>query len=277
MQLSTETLPQYFTIATPENSHYTQPTNCFDFVDRNSQQLLVTIGESWTYGSELHNRLEQTFGGVISLHYHWDWLNLGLPGSSNFYIASKVEELAKLSCSLKYKKIIVCCLFTEIGRGFNSHEDMHIDYRNWLDNNITKSDDFYKLLMMMNQDCVDRILKASQDKFTVIFGSNFVHALGLPQDKTVPKTWFEILNIQCPATTYTGTTGANRFTQLIDFLTNDQKLLYKAWFPEIVSRAKYADDICFKICSDHVSHPNAAQHRKWAEYLIEYIDQNGIQ
>ena len=64
MKLTTETLPLYFTVATPSNSHYTEVTNCFDFVDRNSDTLVVTVGDSWTWGADLDSdlRLQQVLG-----------------------------------------------------------------------------------------------------------------------------------------------------------------------------------------------------------------------
>ena len=89
MKLTTETLPLYFTVATPSNSHYTEVTNCFDFVDRNSDTLVVTVGDSWTWGADLDSdlRLQQVYGNLVSHHLSADFLNLGQSGSNNFFIA----------------------------------------------------------------------------------------------------------------------------------------------------------------------------------------------
>ena len=78
MKLSTDLLPNYFTIATPGNSHYIKSTNCFDFVDRNADALTVTVGDSWTWGADLapDKRLEQVYGNLISIELGTDWLNL---------------------------------------------------------------------------------------------------------------------------------------------------------------------------------------------------------
>ena len=45
------------------------------------------------------------------------------------------EELSKIIPQLEYKKIIVVCTLTEIGRSFNSHHDRYIDYHSWFKNN----------------------------------------------------------------------------------------------------------------------------------------------
>lgn len=272
MKLSTEILPKYFTIASPENSHYTESTNCFDFVDRNSDCLLVTVGESWVWGSELDSRLDQVFGNLVSANFGWDWLNLGQPGASNFYIAERVEELAKIAGDLEYKNITVICVFTEVGRGVDSHHDSHIDYVSWLKDNISDADDFDKFLEMLNRDCVDRILSAADNKFRVIFGSNFVNHLALPVDKTLVLPWFKLLGADCDNNCYSGTNGVKRLQSISQFLTDSKKDLFKSWFVEMVSRAGKTDRVEFSSRPNGKhGHPDADGHQLWANYIIEYF------
>ena len=273
MKLSIEILPKYFTVASPENSHYVEETNCFDFVDRNSDRLLVTVGESWTWGSELDSRLDQVFGNLVSAHFEWDWLNLGQPGASNFYIAERVEELANITKELEYKSITVICVFTEVGRGFDSHHDLHIDYANWLRENIINSDDFDKFLEMLNRDCVDRILAAADNKFRVVFGSNFVNHLALPRDKTLELPWFKLLGADCDSNCYAGTNGVKRLQNITEFLTNIKKDLFKNWFVEMISRAGQIDQVesASRPQGRH-GHPDANGQQLWANYIINYLE-----
>lgn len=49
MNLHKNILPDYFTIASPHNSHYKIETNTFDFVERNSDLLVITCGDSWSW------------------------------------------------------------------------------------------------------------------------------------------------------------------------------------------------------------------------------------
>jgi hypothetical protein len=275
MKLTTQLLPEYFTIAGPENSHYTEPTNCLDFVDRNSPYLLATIGESWTYGSELSNRLSQVWGNLVSTHFGWDWLNLSQPGCSNFFIADWAKELSKLSDQLHYKKIYIVCLFTEIGRGFNSHHDANIDYSKWFENNCHKSEDFYKFLEMLNKHCADRIVEVSTGKISSWFGSNFIDHLGLPELSTLPSPWFRLLGLSCNQSVYSSTAGVTRLQQIKEFLPSHKLNLYKNWIADMITSAELVDKICHNSAEGRtISHPDDCGHSLWANYVIKYLEKN---
>lgn len=274
MQLTTDTLPEYFAIASPHNSHYATETNTFDFVSRDSHSLLVTIGESWTWGSELQNRLHDVYGNLVSTALEWDWLNLAIPGASNFFIAEKAEELHNIVDNLDYQKIVVVCLFTELGRDFNSQRDIHIDYVSWFRDNIDQPEDFYKFLTMLNQNCADRILSLRRKNVTIVFGSNFVDNIGLPADQTLPLPWFRLLNIPCSVTAYAGTTGVKRLKDIEQFLTADKQLYFKSWYSELITDSEYVDTACQQISQGKTfSHPDKSGHSVWAKYIIDRITQ----
>ena len=167
MKLTQATLPDYFTIADHTNSWYTQATNTFDFVDRNSDTLVVTVGDSWTWGCDLtpydydnNYRIQNVYGNQVAEKINSDWLNLSLPASGNFWLATQVTDLAKVIPNLKYNRIYVICTFTESGRWFNTKFDLDIDYIAWFKNNIQTASDFDQLLSMFNQRCVTKIQTA---------------------------------------------------------------------------------------------------------------------
>jgi len=122
MKLSKEVLPDYFTMAGPANSHYKTITNSFDFIGNGSKTLVVTVGESWTWGSDItvdndkETRLSKVYGRLIAEQLNSDWLNLSLPGAGNFWIANTVGEFINISGMLEYDKIYLICTLTEIGR-----------------------------------------------------------------------------------------------------------------------------------------------------------------
>ena len=275
IQLSTDILPTYFTIATNQNSHYTLPTNCFDFVDRSSQELLVTVGESWTWGSDLpiSDRLNCVFGNIVSTQMSADWLNLGQPGASNFFIAERIEELGLIVSNLNYKKIYLVCTFTEIGRGFNSHHDAHIDYHNWFQqNSIDTEHDFYKIFEFLNQDCINRIRSvAEQHNIELLVGTNFVDAIGIENEPGFLSTsWVKLLNITCSATGYAGNTGVNRLKDLIEFIPANKKLLFKSWFSKLVEESDCVDQVCKSPLLVN-AHPTKHGHLTWANYILKNI------
>lgn len=261
MKLSTESLPQYFTIADPHNSHYTQPTNTFDFVDRNSNTLLVTVGDSWTWGADLDpaQRTQQVYGNIVSQELDADWLNLAQSGSNNFFVAERVEELSRIADNLNYQKIQVICTFTEIGRSFDSHHDAYIDYRSWFQQN-----DIREFLSFLNAECVDRIRKASTN-FELKLGTNFVDAVGFEPDL---EPWFRILGIPCEITAYAGSTGVQRLQAVEQFVYNKQD--YQTWIINLIDQAQHIDRVCGSSVL-YSAHPRAQGHRDWARHILKTL------
>jgi hypothetical protein len=269
MKLTEDTLPNYFIIASPNNSHYINPTNTFDFVDRNSDTLVVTIGDSWTWGSDLGHdddefRIKHVYGNIVSTRLNADWLSLGQAGSSNFFIAEKTEELGRIINQLGYKKVYMICTFTELGRSFNSHHDAYIDYVNWFKNNTI--DNF---LNFLNAECVRRIKQTTQTyNIKLLIGTNFVDAVGIDKDILLPIPWFRLLGIECPVKGYSGTAGVNRFQAVSQFVNNIAE--YKKWMIDLISQAKYVDQVSSsqKLINQH---PSADGHKIWANYVLEHI------
>lgn len=263
MKLHTDLLPEYFTIATPANSHYTKNTNCFNFVDRESDLLVVTIGDSWTWGADLdpNTRLQQVYGNIISEEIDADWLNLSQSGANNFFIAERAEELSNIITNLHYKKIYLICTFTETGRSFNSHHDVYIDYVSWFQqNNIDK------FLEFLNAECYNRICTvASQHNMILWVGTNFVDPIGFPADATA---WFRQLGIVCDVQSCVGHTGATKLSSVEQFVDNHSD--FKEWFARLVELSVYTDSVCRSSALVN-AHPTPAGHKVWANCILESI------
>jgi hypothetical protein len=269
MKLKKSVLPDYFTIASPLNSHYKVESNTFDFTDRNSDVLVVTCGDSWTWGAFLSEnddeefRLTYTFGNLVSTELNADWLNLGQSGSNNFFIAEQVEAFSKIVPQLDYKKIYLICTFTEIGRSFDSHHDGYIDYISWFDNNIKVESDFDKFLYFLNAECLSRIKRAIEN-YNIEFrvGTNFVDAIGIESDSGFLKMpWFRLLNIDRPVV-HLGPTGALRLNCVQQFIPEHKKSLFKSWFIKLTD------------ATDRVNggyHPTVEGHKIWANYVLESL------
>jgi len=270
MKLTKEILPDYFTIASPKNSHYLFETNTFDFVDRNSDILVVTVGDSWTWGADLSPgdneefRIKNVFGNIVSAELNADWLNLSRSGSNNFYIAETVEEFGKIVNQLDYRQIYIICTFTEIGRSFNSHHDVYIDYINWfLKNNI---DNF---LHFLNAECVSRIKKITQlHGIKLLIGTSIVDAIGIDTDVLLPTPWFRLLEIACPIIGHAGSTGVLRLQAAKEFTSNIPA--YKSWMADLIEQSYYIDQVCqdSRLIKQH---PVVAGHKVWAKYILENL------
>lgn len=263
MKLTTESLPDYFTIADSSNSHHNMPTNCFNFVARDSDCLVVTVGDSWTWGADLNPalRLQQVYGNIISTQLSADFLNLGQSGSSNFFIAERVEELGKIVPQLGYDKIYLICTFTETGRSFNSHHDVYINYIQWF-----KQNHIQNFLSFLNRECYDRIYRvACEHNMILRVGTNFVDPVGFPVDVT---PWFRQLGIECPISACAGTTGATRLADAAQFIHDQAQ--FKTWFSELVDCSLNVDQVCqSKILINQ--HPTASGHFIWAKSIIETL------
>jgi hypothetical protein len=105
------------------NNHMYQSEDAICYCDTNgSTKLLITIGESWTWGDSLDSdlRLQQVWGKCLSKKLNCDWLNIARKGASNFWIFYQIAELVRFG-KLPYTdiQIVFCC--TESGREYNEN------------------------------------------------------------------------------------------------------------------------------------------------------------
>jgi hypothetical protein len=243
IKLTQSNLDQYFSLADKENSWLQQPTNLYNFVDRQSDTLLVTIGDSWTWGADLtpsrlnDYRVQHVFGNVLAELISSDWLNLAIPAQGNFWIASMAQELANIIPRLLYKKIILVCVFTSVGRWFNTKFDVDLDYIDWFSQNISSQCDFDKLLVTLNQTCVNRILHSIKlfDHVELKIGTNFVDHLGfdnLNQHQLLPLPWYQVIGLQDIGPVHT-CVYHDRLSTAINFINPVHHDAFKHWFLEI--------------------------------------------
>jgi hypothetical protein len=283
MILTQDSLPTYFTIANPDNSWYKEPTNTFNFIGNNSRTLVVTIGDSYTWGSDISQvnrddnfRIENVYGRIVSRELDSDWLNLGLCAQGNFWIADMVKELSIIISKLEYDKIYVICTFTGVGRWFNTKFDRHINYIKWFKDNISQADDFNKLFVMLNSECIDSILK-SLDNFpdvTLKIGTNFVDQIGF--DKLLPNQnlstpWYKLMDIDDNQTVFACLTY-ERLSMATDFLDSKYHSTFKLWFLEQSKKINLRFNLLNNSMLFRNYHPLAPGHKIWANYILENLN-----
>ena len=95
--------------------------------DRHSNCLLITVGDSWTWGDSLGNtqacsghddrqyRLSHVYGTLVAQALGIDHINIGLPGLSNFDMWQRFTRVYH-GLQKDYDKIYVIFTLTEIGR-----------------------------------------------------------------------------------------------------------------------------------------------------------------
>lgn len=261
MKLTQNNLTNFFEIANESNSHYKAPHNTYDFISRKSKTLCVTVGESWTWGSDLPDRINDVYGNTLSKKLDADWLNLGLPGVGNHFISHKVRELDQID--LEYDDVYVFCTFTEIGRQLDSQYDSHIDFAQWKQsqNNL----DFNNFLLMLNQDCLSII---NSTKFNTIVGTNFVESLGFESE-----TWLRLL-MDYPDKCYSSMHGLDNLIKQIPLLLPlDKHELdeFKNWSCNMLDAGKLRDKQ-LKEPGMKNFHPSSKElHDVWANYLFNKL------
>jgi hypothetical protein len=258
----------------------------FNFVGQDSNTLVVTVGDSWTWGCDMtpddneDHRLKHHYGRTIADHLAADWLNLGQGGAGNFWICDKVKELALVIPTWDYKKIYVICTFTEIGRAINSRQD--IDFYNFFQ---TQSLD--QLLPWLNDLCVERITGSLSQCVNVqlVIGTNFVDWTGATYDFLIKPCWVELLSRQCGIDYdhqchVVSSWVFDEFSQLSE-LTKDSvefKNLLHSWLDAAIDRANLIRKIpaITRTLSPATGamltgHPNAAGHKVWAEAILSHL------
>lgn len=273
--LSQDILYDFFTVS--DTGHDGIPRNRpFTFVNNKSDKLVVTIGDSWTWGRNLteneEERVSLIYGRLVSDAIKADWLNLGQIGSGNFWLSKKVKELSKLIPGLHYEHIYVICTFTEVGRAFNSDLDRHINYVEWFDDNTN----YYDLLRLLNNSVIDEITKYLDNfsHITLKIGTNFVEPIGFENlDKTIllSKSW---LNVCLPDMSESECFLVSSF--VVDALREAKTFCnvginFDKWIHELIDAALIRQKLLGDRTKFKYGHPLKLQHECWAEYIIKHL------
>jgi len=274
-------IEKYFTLPNEKISRLDPSKIPFDFVDQNSKKLLVTIGDSWSWGDELSHRLECCYGSLLSKKLEADWLNLSPSGAGNHYIGQLYLDLvAYIKQHNKYEAVLCVIVFTETGRDFNGWFDREIDYASWLRNNIKKHTDYDRFLEYINDFSIDRILENKVDGIELLCAFNFVNPSSIDKLKNslVKKTWIEVCanqnldNICYFVSPYIFKKLES--TLSIEWSLNRQKFL--TWqignLEATQKRLHMLEDSRYFYPR---LHPKETGHAAWAEYLYTEIKHKG--
>lgn len=97
-------------------------------VRRNKEELLLVIGESWTYGESLPNvataigkydlisQLTNCFSSRMANTMGVDLYQYAVPGNCNYYMFEELKRILSYIKQFNYKKIYLCIQMTEPGR-----------------------------------------------------------------------------------------------------------------------------------------------------------------
>ena len=235
--------------------------DCCYFKNNYKRKLLITLGESWTWGDSLedngHVRLDCIWGNHLSKMLQTDWLNIARKGASNLWIFFQLEELIRYG-NLDYDhiQIVTCC--TEWGREYTENWNWHS-----IDTNV-------KTPVMQNFELINYARPfIDKLKADILVTHNFCDSSfwqhDLPQ---LDKNWIEItcehLNTEYDFIVPTlGHYDKLRKTQirLEDLIRLQDKSLVLIDF---LRASKYN----YKKASKH---PTPESHKFWANYIYENL------
>ena len=294
IKLSQDCLQHYFPSANITNSHHTAPGCPYDFVDHGSDVLLVSVGDSWTWGSgitgremDIHSidseqdlRRQQVWGHLVARKLGADWLNLAQYAQGNRWMADRVNDLRTLQPFLHYKKIIVVGVFTGAGRWFNTAQDQRVDYKEKFISGMTEAEDYDRFLRDLNKCCVRDILINinSTSNMQLLMGTNMVEHLGFDQlnDAQLLKTpWYRLLDEKFNSNkdnVYTDMSSMQYLPNLKKFLKNsEQRYVFQKWMIEQLELAESINMMFDNKTLYFNYHPLAHGHRVWADYVTKQL------
>lgn len=236
--------------------------NPYHYVDRGSRELVVTVGDSWTYGDSLGKtkvrngtddteyRLKHVYGNILTEQLGTDWMNLALPGASNYCMLNWLGQL--LDRKFNYGQITCVVTLTEAGR----HEELR-----WAHGNLLQSalaDIVAKTYSMVNE------LRLRFPRVIFKVAHNFTDSIG--GHDVIERTWLEVL---------TDTQLQNgTFIVISDHI---KQLNYDRTYPDtpdVIDRALQRIDIldaCAYCNKEDSRHPTEQGHQLWADYLATQI------
>lgn len=249
----------------------------FDFISCNGKDLVVTVGDSWTWGADMspdnnnEYRLKNHFGHHVAQKLNADWLNLGQNGSGNFWMYDRIRELAGLLPNLKYQRIYIICTLTETGRAINSSVD--IDFYSFFKLNPTD-----RFVEYLNNLCVDNIIQALSpfNNVSLHIGTNFVDYLGKPHNVVLPTPWLELI-CQHYQQTYVGNCQIvspqviEELRQLKDLVPSTKHNDYLQLLNNLLENALQRERTIASLPGINRLHPDAHCHRLWAEYILKSV------
>jgi len=262
--------------------------NQADFTSISSgDTLLITVGESWTWGDSLpNNRLTNVWGYRLATKLQMDWLNIARCGASNFWIFYQISELIRFGNNnnqFPYGKIVFVFCLTETGRELTENWDWYehdpIKFFHAQARDMSVND----LVRKQNQYCVQFALELSNKLKNMIdheiwIGHNFCSPIywEYPFNK-IKKNWNLITaeQLEYPYNLNPSIVGSSILEKYKNHLNLNPELLEQliATQTEATAMIDFLDysPLNYKIASKH---PTAENHELWATYVYNsMVDQ----
>lgn len=253
--------------------------NIYHEVFRGSSSLIITVGDSWTWGESLGDdltRTKQIYGNHITEEFKSDWINVGVSAGSNSLIISKFFDVILSQLEMQYEEILVILTLTELGRELNYPNNLFNEdiVTPWTLNSFLEKYEYGMFKYIQDR------LSNSNVKFLI--GRNFTYTyennLKEFSNVLIDKIWIDTI------AEYTGHYDYPLKTKFISQLAQGPLLKFlkehnvlndsKLELSDMMIDSLDAVDWLFNSPLNYnygTGHPNAQGHKLWADYLIKQI------
>jgi len=270
----------------------------FDFVQKKSRKLVVTIGESWTWGDSLgktfheprgtkdHHlwvddkeyRLKNTYGGQLADTLKADFLNVAECGRSNIWIAQQLQIFLKNLHTFDHDEIFIAVTLTEVGRDFPGGWPGKI-LRDKLADVLSMHDFLHVLSTLVSEEIqksLDMINNVTNKKIKIFLGTNFVES-NYPDLKIFNKSWVQLiaekLNMKINTPCYVVNSWVyGDFSKITDYTKHIDREKYlkemKNIFNTAEKRIDFLNESKYNV-SMGSKHPTEEGHKIWKECILE--------
>jgi hypothetical protein len=256
----------------------------WDWVRKGRDQLLITVGDSWTWGDSLGRtqsnvyddrefRLSNVYGAQLADLLKADFINIAKPGESNLWISDHVHWAKQHIHELGYSKIHWVATLTEVGREFNGDRDYDRIYTELLKDAKT-FDDFLA--------CLSQEIARSFARYPdVVIGTNFVGNNYPKELNVLPQSWADLIaqynqqSMPQPCTVMQSWVF-ERFDAAIEFIPNLDRT---QWLQDVIMHMDRADQTIKMLLDSPLNykkaskHPTPTGHKVWADYLLAHMIQ----
>lgn len=257
-----------------------------------NENLLITIGDSWTWGDHLGTidwntiyddpvRLQLIYGKKLSEQLAADWVLMANPGCSNYWMLEKLKRYGKQIQQLKnkYKNIYIVVTLTEDLRECQYHSECEYtaDYYSMIVNS-SNLEDFLtkvekKLFLEFNSEfdilgVTSKITRA----FTDVWPNNKQYL----QKYLLDKTWCDVFQDQVKFDRYyqvvpfIGQMAIEPLQTYISKLESDQATVFKNDFinleEKLRARWNFLGESEYNL-KGSTYHPSITGHEIFANYL----------
>jgi len=248
--------------------------------------LLLTVGDSWTWGDHLGNidwdqcfddpiRLKQIFGRHLADMLDADWANLAEPGCSNYWMIEQLQDMEPLLAAHQYQRVVVVVTLTEDLREATCTRRFDVDapYQEFYDSTHSLEE----FLISVERFLLDNLEAYASRLPNVEFYVARAFTDGWPVNRSkllLDKTWCDVIqhHVQFPnyvkPVPFVAQMAINPLTQ--KYLKDDYKQEFLSIMQRVETRWQFLGASEYNL-KGSTCHPNPRGHRLWAEYLFTQI------